>query len=105
MLCWQCKPTDMEPQKPYLERCVKKKSATATTPSGTLNRGTQISVRNAGTYSSASIGIALDGSIWATLYVCLIKISVLKQMITTEQDLNRSTKIKEEGNIKLKTTQ
>ena len=26
MLCWQCKPTEIEPQKPYLERCVKKKN-------------------------------------------------------------------------------
>ena len=48
-------------QKPYLESCVKKKYAT--TPSGPLSRRTQISVRNAGTYSSASIGTALDGSI------------------------------------------
>ena len=64
MLCWLCKPTEIEPQKPYLESCVKKKkSATTTTPSGPLSRGTQISVRNAGTYSSASIGTALDGSI------------------------------------------
>ena len=30
--------------------------------SGPLSRGTQISVRNSGTYSSASIGTALDGS-------------------------------------------
>ena len=64
MLCWLCKPTEIEPQKPYLESCVKKKkSATTKTPSGPLSRGTQISVRNAGTYSSASIGFALDGSI------------------------------------------
>lgn len=63
MLCLLCKPTEIEPQKPYLERCVKKKSVTPTTPSGTLSRGTQTSVRNAGTYSSASIGTALDGSI------------------------------------------
>ena len=64
MLCWLCKPTEIEPQKPYLESWVKKKkSATTTTPPGPLSRGTQISVRNAGTYSSASIGTALDGSI------------------------------------------
>ena len=64
MLCWLCKPTEIEPQKPYQESCVKKKkSATTKTPSGPLSRGTQISVRNAGTYSSASIGFALDGSI------------------------------------------
>ena len=63
MLRWLCKPTEIEPQKPYLESCVKKKSATKTTPSGTLSRGAQISVRNAGTYSSASIDTALDGSI------------------------------------------
>ena len=66
MLCWLCKPTEIEPQKPYLESCVKKKkkkSATTTTLSGPLSRRTQISVRNAGTYSSASIGTALDGSI------------------------------------------
>ena len=63
MLCWLCKPTEIEPQKPYLESCVKKKSPTTTTPSGPLSRGTQISVRNAGTYSAASIGTALDGSI------------------------------------------
>ena len=25
MLCWLCKPTEIEPQKPYLESCVKKK--------------------------------------------------------------------------------
>ena len=64
MLCWLCKPTEIEPQKPYLESCVKKKkSAITKTPSVPLSRGTQISVRNAGTYSSASIGTALDGSI------------------------------------------
>ena len=64
MLCWLCKPTEIELQKPYLESYVKKKkSATTKTPSGLLSRRTQISVRNAGTYSSASIGFALDGSI------------------------------------------
>ena len=24
MLCWLCKPTEIEPQKPHLESCVKK---------------------------------------------------------------------------------
>ena len=85
MLCWLCKPTEIEPQKPHLESCVKKKSVTTTTPSGPLSRRTHISVRNAGTYSSASIDTSLDGYIWSTLYICLIKILVLKQIITTGQ--------------------
>ena len=85
MLCWLCKPTEIEPQKPHLESCVKKKSVTTTTPSGPLSRQTHISVRNAGTYSSASIDTSLDGYIWSTLYICLIKILVLKQIITTGQ--------------------
>ena len=85
MLCWLCKPTEIEPQKPHLESCVKKKSVTKTTPLGPLSRRTHISVRNAGTYSSASIDTSLDGYIWSTLYICLIKILVLKQIITTGQ--------------------
>ena len=96
ILCCLCKPTEIEPRKPHLESCVKKKkSATTTTPSGPLSRRTRISVRNAGTYSSASIDTSLDGYIWSTLYICLIKISVLKQIITTGQELNRYSKIKE----------
>ena len=26
MLCWLCKPTEIDPQKPHLESCVKKNS-------------------------------------------------------------------------------
>ena len=86
MLCWLRKPTEIEPQKPHLESWVKKKSVTTTTtPSGTLSRRKHISVRNAGTYSSTSIDTSLDGYIWSILYICLIKILVLKQIITTGQ--------------------
>ena len=63
MLRWLCKPTEIEPQKPYLESCVKKKTRKNNYALGPYSRGTQISVRDAGTYSSASIGTALDGSI------------------------------------------
>ena len=94
MLCWLCKPTEIEPQKSHLESCVKRKSVTTTTPSVPLSRRTHISVPNAGTYSSAIIDTSLDGYIWSTPYICLIKISVLTEIITTGQKLNRYRKIK-----------
>ena len=60
MLCWLCKPTEIEPER---ELSLKKMPQQQQRSRAPLAGRTQISIRNAGTYSSASIDTAIGGYI------------------------------------------